>query len=64
MLDVNLAKKFKTSNGMTLEPRMDIFNVGNAGAITSRLTQLGPTYGNALTILGARLIKFGINVTF
>src|SRR5262245_7976520 len=64
MVDVNVAKTFKTSNGMTFGPRMDIFNIGNVGAITTRLNQLGPTYGNALTILGARMIKFGINVTF
>jgi hypothetical protein len=63
MVDVNIAKTF-THGGMKFEPRMDIFNLGNVGSITTRLTQLGPTYGNALTILGARLIKFGVNVTF
>ena len=34
------------------------------GVITNRLTQLGPSYGTPLTILGARLIKVGVNVTF
>ena len=43
---------------------MEVFNVFNAGVITQRVTQLGPTYGNALAFLGARLIKFGATVEF
>jgi hypothetical protein len=63
MVDLNVAKTFRV-NGVKIEPRMDIFNATNAGVVTQRLTQLGPSYNNPLTILGARLIKFGVNVTF
>ena len=63
MVDLNFAKTL-TVGRTRIEPRVDIFNLTNAGAITQRLTQLGPTYGNALTILGARIIKLGVNVTF
>ena len=36
----------------------------NLQAVTSQVTQLGSAYGNAITLLGGRLIKFGVNVSF
>jgi hypothetical protein len=43
---------------------VDIFNLFNQQAATSEVTQLGPSYGNAIQLLGDRLVKFGVNVTF
>jgi hypothetical protein len=62
-LDLNFAKTFH-SGGKKLEPRLDIFNVFNQNAITSQTTQLGPSYGSALSLLGSRLIKIGVNVSW
>jgi hypothetical protein len=63
MVDLNLRKSVK--HGTTkIEPRLDIFNIFNAAAITAQVTQLGPTYGRASALLGARLIKLGVNVGF
>jgi hypothetical protein len=62
-VDFNLTKSLRRG-GIRIEPRMDIFNLFNAAAITDRIGQLGPSYGNAITLLGSRLIKFGVNVTF
>ena len=60
-IDLNV-RKVLTRGGLRFEPRMDIFNLFNASAITQRITQLGPAYGNAIEILGARLVKFGMNM--
>jgi hypothetical protein len=63
MFDVNVRKSF-TRGHVTATPRVDIFNLFNAAAITQRITQFGPAYGNAIEALGARLIKFGFDLSF
>lgn len=62
-LDFNIARTFR-SGGMKLEPRLDVFNVFNQNAITSETTQLGPSYGSALALLGSRLVKAGVNISW
>jgi hypothetical protein len=49
---------------LKLVPRVDIFNLFNVAGITSEVTQAGPSYGNAISIIGGRLIKFGVNVNW
>jgi hypothetical protein len=63
-VDLNIAKTLTERGGLKVEPQLNIFNLFNASAITSRVTQVGSAYGNAITILGARLVKFGVRVTF
>ena len=63
MVDFNVTR-LVTAGRFKIQPRMDVFNLLNAGVITQRVTQLGPSYGNALAFLGARLIKFGVTVDF
>jgi hypothetical protein len=41
-----------------------VFNLFNASAVQLRIEQLGPTYGQATELLGARLIKLGANVSW
>jgi hypothetical protein len=60
MVDMNL-KKIMRFGRSRIEPRVDVFNIFNVAGITSETTQLGPSYGNAIEILGGRLIKFGAN---
>ncbi|HWW87983.1 MAG TPA: hypothetical protein VNZ26_30505, partial [Vicinamibacterales bacterium] len=62
-IDLNISK-IVTAGKWRFTPQLDIFNLFNAAAITSEVTQLGPTYGNAITLLGSRLVKFGVNFTF
>lgn len=62
-LDLNLRKTF-TRGGLRVEPRIDIFNLFNASAVQLRIEQLGPAYGQATDLLGARLIKLGFNLTW
>jgi hypothetical protein len=61
MVDLNMTKVWRRGN-MSLEPRVDVFNLLNASAVTLRLTELGPAYGRASEILGARLIRAGLNL--
>ena len=60
MVDMNLKKVMRFGRAR-IEPRVDVFNLFNVAGITSETTQLGPSYGNAIEILGGRLIKFGAN---
>ena len=49
---------------MTFEPVMDLYQHRQRGTVTRRLTQLGPTYDRVVGILKARMVKFGVNVSF
>src|SRR5262249_25166762 len=62
-IDFNVSKAFRRGR-VTLEPMMNVFNAFNAAAITVATTQLGPSYGNAVQLLGSRLVKFGAKVSF
>ena len=63
MVDFEITRRV-TAGRLRIQPKMDVFNLFNAGVITQRVTQLGPSYGNALSFLGARLIKFGATIDF
>jgi Carboxypeptidase regulatory-like domain len=58
VVDVNFGKNFGRGS-FKIEPRLEIFNLLNTGVITSRVTQYGPTYGNAIEVYGGRTIKLG-----
>jgi hypothetical protein len=63
IIDLNLKRALKFGQ-WTLYPRVDVFNILNTSGVQTYITQLGPTYGNAITILDGRLIKFGVNVNW
>ena len=63
LFDLSVRKAFRSGKA-SIEPVMDLFNLGNVGTITSRATQLGPTYHRVTGILRARMVKFGVNVNF
>ena len=63
-MDLNFRVNLGFLEGATIEPRLDIFNLFNAAAVTRHTTQYGPSYGRAVEILGGRLIKAGLNLTF
>ena len=63
MMDLSLKRTFRFSN-RSIEPALDIFNVGNINTVTSRSTQLGPAYGRVSGIIRGRMAKFGLNVRF
>jgi hypothetical protein len=61
--DMSIRKTWRRGS-FSVEPVVDLYNLGNAATILSRITQLGPTYGNAATIQRGRLIRAGVNVNF
>ena len=63
MFDMNLKKTLRVG-AVRIDPRVDVFNVFNVAGITSETTQLGPSYGSAIEIIGGRLIKFGANLNW
>jgi len=63
VVDINFGKTL-TRGRFKAEPRVEVFNLLNTGVITSRITQYGPTYGNAIEVYGGRTIKFGGNLNW
>ena len=47
-----------------LRGSVDVANLFNASNVLSLQRQYGPTYLNALQIMGGRLIKLGLQVDF
>jgi len=64
IVDMNVIRPFTIGGRLKVSPRMDVFNLLNASGIQSYIAQLGPSYGNAITILDGRLVKFGLNVNW
>ena len=63
LVDLNFRKRFK-SGTLIWEPRLDIYNLLNAGTVTDRIQQLGPSYHNVIALLGSRMIKLGANLSW
>jgi outer membrane receptor protein involved in Fe transport len=62
---VDMSIRFRATEGAKrVTPRLDIYNVTNQSTVTTRTTQLGPTYGVISGIQRGRLIKLGINYDF
>ena len=62
-LDLSLRCMFRAGSRRVV-PRIDFFNATNQSTVTTRVTQLGLTYGRISGIQQARLIKVGLNVEF
>ena len=62
-IDLSVKRPFKFGV-VSLEPRVDLYNLTNAATVLGRLTQLGPAYGRVNSIQKGRLIKLGFNVDF
>ena len=63
LMDLSLKRVFTFNKG-TIEPALDLFNIGNINTITTRSAQLGPAYGRVAGIIRGRMAKFGLNVRF
>lgn len=64
IVDMRLAKTVRFGESFRIDPGLDIFNMLNSNAIQNRVTQLGPNYGFANSILRGRLWRLGFNVQF
>jgi hypothetical protein len=63
MVDLSVRKTFRRGR-TSIEPVIDLFNIGNTGTVTRRTSQLGPAHGRVVSILRARMVKFGVNVNY
>jgi len=62
-IDMSVRKGVRIA-GSRLSARLDVYNLLNGSAITSRITTLGPTYHRASAIQRGRLVKVGLSVDF
>jgi hypothetical protein len=62
-LDLRLGKILRFGSSRT-SVNFDMFNVLNANAVLTENFAYGPVWRQPLSILGARLIKFSVNVDF
>jgi len=62
-LDFSVAKTFKFKN-IQVSPQVDLFNALNAAPVLTGNTTFGSSLGNVLSVLNARLIRFGVQAKF
>jgi hypothetical protein len=62
--DMAIRKRFRLTSGLTAEPALEMFNLGNANTVQGRITILGPAYHRATSIMRGRMLRFGLNVKF
>jgi hypothetical protein len=63
LVDIRFTKAWK-SNGVRVEPTLDIFNLFNDNAVTSAVTTVGPSLGRPSAIVMGRLFRVGGRVVF
>jgi hypothetical protein len=62
-VDLRVSKDFKV-NATRLQAYLDIYNVGNSGAILTRNNTFGAQWGRPLTIVNSRTLQLGGRWTF
>ena len=63
-LDLRFSRIFRLSRSGTIQPQFDIYNVTNANSVLAINTGIGPVFNNATAILGARVLRFALNMNF
>ena len=64
LVDVSAKKTFRMGGNWTIEPVIDVFNLLNASPVQGRITELGPAYHRAVSLIGGRLMRLGLTVKF
>jgi hypothetical protein len=62
-LDLSVSKRFRVGH-LDIAPQLEIFNALNVSPETSITQTYGSAYGRPLTVLPARLFRFGMQVNF
>jgi hypothetical protein len=62
--DMAVRKRLKLRTGITAEPALELFNLGNANTVQGRITTLGPAYYRASSVMRGRMLRVGVNVKF
>ncbi len=64
LLDIRVAKEFRASGRLKIEPMVDSYNLTNNNATVTQVTVVGPNLGKVSEAVDARLVRFGVRVTF
>jgi len=64
LVDVRVTKIFRLSNGVRVEPTVDVYNIFNNNAVTSAVTTIGTSLGRPSAIVMGRLLRVGVHITF
>jgi hypothetical protein len=63
LVDLRFSKALRWS-ARKVELQLDLYNLFNANAVINEVQTVGPALGQPVSILGARLVRFGLNVNF
>ena len=64
MVDLSLSRPFRFGGGRAISPRLDLFNIGNAGTIVRYNPAVGGTYLAPAEIVAPRIIRVGFSIDF
>jgi hypothetical protein len=64
IMDVRFDKSFSFGKIGKLTAQMDVFNLANAGTVTTFRSLSGPTFKEVTAILDPRIIRFGVRYDF
>ena len=63
-MDVRLDKSFTFGKLGKVTAQMDMFNLTNAGTVTTFRSLSGPTFKEVIGILDPRIVRFGLRFDF
>jgi hypothetical protein len=49
---------------MRVQPNIDLFNVLNASSVLGANARYGPAWQNVTAVLGGRVVRMGVRVSF
>jgi hypothetical protein len=64
VVDLRFQKTFARGKGVRLTPRVNVYNLLNSNIVTAWNLRSGSTYLLPTAILPARIVEFGLGVTF
>ena len=63
-LDLRGSKQFRLKGNRTFEALVEVYNLFNANTVLSANALTGPTFGDPLTVLAPRIVRFGGRFSF
>jgi hypothetical protein len=63
-LDVRLSRTFTLGNSLRFQPELAVYNLLNANSVLGTVNSYGARWQEVTTVLGARVVKFGMQLHF
>ncbi|MEO8070987.1 MAG: TonB-dependent receptor, partial [Acidobacteriota bacterium] len=64
LLDIRVGRKFRASNGLSIEPLIEAYNLLNENGSLTEVEQVGASLGRISRNIDGRLVRFSIKVAF